>query len=92
MYMKKNIAVLLIGLFFVSFSFPAKENWIKLFNGRDISNWTVKIFHHEVGDNYGNTFRAEEGMIKVRYDQYEQFNNRYGHLFYNTNNFLIKTC
>jgi hypothetical protein len=51
-YMKKSIAVILIGLFFVSFSFPTKEKWIKLFNGRDINDWTVKIFHHEVGDNY----------------------------------------
>lgn len=62
---------------------PNKEKWIPLFNGKDLSNWTVKIFHHEVGENYGNTFRAEEGMIKVRYDQYDQFNNRYGHLFFN---------
>lgn len=83
MYMKKSIAVLLLGLFLGSFLFPAKENWIKLFNSKDLDNWTAKIFHHDVGDNYGNTFRAEDGIIKVRYDQYEQFNNRYGHLFYN---------
>jgi Domain of Unknown Function (DUF1080) len=53
-----------------------------LFNGKDSKDWIVKIFHHPVGDNYGNTFRVEDGMIKVRYDQYEQFNNRYGHLYY----------
>jgi hypothetical protein len=72
-------------LILISFSFyPApKEKWIPLFNGRDLKGWTPKIYHHEPGDNYGNTFRAEEGMIKVRYDQYDHFNNRYGHLFYN---------
>lgn len=56
--------------------------WIPLFNGKNLKGWTPKIFHHEVGDNYGNTFRVNEGMIQVRYDQYDHFNNRYGHLFY----------
>ncbi|MCU0405129.1 MAG: DUF1080 domain-containing protein [Chitinophagaceae bacterium] len=59
-----------------------KESWQPLFNGKDLNDWTVKVYHHEVGDNYSNTFRAEDGMIKVRYDQYDSFNNRYAHLFY----------
>jgi Domain of Unknown Function (DUF1080) len=58
------------------------EHWQPLFNGKNLDNWTVKIYHHETGDNYGNTFRAEDGMIKVRYDQYDSFSNRFGHLFY----------
>lgn len=62
---------------------PQREKWIQLFNGKNLTNWTVKIHHHEVGDNYGNTFRAEDGMIKVRYDQYDHFNERYGHLYFN---------
>jgi Domain of Unknown Function (DUF1080) len=61
----------------------SQQTWEKLFNGKDINNWTVKIFHHEVGENYGNTFRVENGIIKVRYDQYDHFNNQYGHLYYN---------
>jgi Domain of Unknown Function (DUF1080) len=60
------------------------EGWVDLFNGKDINDWVVKINHHETGDNYGNTFRVEEGMIKVRYDQYKNFNERFGHLFYKT--------
>jgi hypothetical protein len=45
-----------------------------------------------VGDNFGNTFRVEDGIIKVRYDQYDKFNERYGHLFYNTpySNYKLK--
>ena len=71
------------------FSFTAptakeKEDWINLFNGKDIKNWTVKIHHHETGDNYGETFRVEDGIIKVRYDKYDKFNERYGHLYFNT--------
>lgn len=78
-------AVALLATFsFTSSSKKEKENWIALFNGKDIKNWTVKIHHHEVDDNFGNTFRVEDGLIKVRYDQYEQFNERYGHLYFNT--------
>ena len=60
----------------------AKNKWIPLFNGKDINDWIVKIQHHEAGDNYGNTFRVEDGMIKVRYDQYDTFNEQFGHLYF----------
>ena len=61
-----------------------KEGWVSLFNGRDINDWMVKINHHEVGDNFGNTFRVEDSMIKVRYDQYGAYNEQFGHLYYKT--------
>lgn len=61
-----------------------KKNWISLYNGKDIKDWFVKIQHHETGDNYGNTFRVEDGLLKVRYDQYDTFNERFGHLYYKT--------
>jgi hypothetical protein len=60
----------------------AKKGWITLFNGKDLSGWTVKIHHHETGDNYGNTFRVNDGVLQVRYDQYDKFNERYGHLYF----------
>ncbi|WP_276482148.1 3-keto-disaccharide hydrolase [Paraflavitalea pollutisoli] len=59
---------------------PAK--WISLFNGKDIDDWFVKIQHHEVGVNFGNTFRVEDSMIRVKYDQYGEFNDQFGHLYY----------
>jgi hypothetical protein len=58
------------------------NGWINLFNGKDLKDWFVKIHHHEVGDNFGNTFRVEDGLVKVRYDKYETFNERYGHLYF----------
>ncbi|BCS34034.1 hypothetical protein TBR22_A32630 [Luteitalea sp. TBR-22] len=61
---------------------PASE-WRTLFNGRDLSGWTVKLAHHEVGDNYADTFRVEDGVIAVRYDKYgDDFGARFGHLFF----------
>ena len=35
--------------------------WLKLFNGKSLKGWTVKIKDHPVNDNYGNTFRVENG-------------------------------
>jgi Domain of Unknown Function (DUF1080) len=81
-------AFLVFMLFSIQCATTHKTNssngWISLFNGKDIKDWTVKIHHHEVGDNYGNTFRVEDGMIKVRYDQYDKFNEQFGHLYFNT--------
>ena len=60
------------------------EAWISLFNGKDIDDWIVKIHHHEVGVNAHQTFRVEDGMIKVSYDQYGDFDDQFGHLYYKT--------
>jgi Domain of Unknown Function (DUF1080) len=59
-----------------------KQEWVQLFNGKDIKDWFVKIHHHEVNVNYGKTFRVEHGMIRVKYDQYGDFNNQFAHLYY----------
>jgi len=56
--------------------------WIQLFNGKDLDDWTVKITGYPVNENFGNTFRVEDGLLKVSYDQYEKFDGRFGHLFF----------
>jgi hypothetical protein len=62
-------------------SAPASD-WQELFNGRNLDGWTVKLATHEVGDNYRDTFRVENGLIRVMYDKYDEFGARFGHLFY----------
>lgn len=62
----------------------SNSSWVSLFNGKDISDWVVKIQHHETGANFGNTFRVEDNIIKVRYNQYQNFNDQFGHLYYKT--------
>jgi hypothetical protein len=61
---------------------PAGTRWISLFNGQNLEGWKVKITGYELNDNYGNTFRAEDGILKVCYDQYDEFGGKFGHLFY----------
>ena len=56
--------------------------WTELFNGQDLTGWQVKIRGYELGDNHGDTFRVEDGLLKVSYDQYESFDGKFGHIFY----------
>ena len=59
-----------------------RSDWIQLFNGKDLDGWTPKITGHPLGENYANTFRVENGVLRVAYDQYPQFDGKFGHLFY----------
>ena len=61
---------------------PAEPQWIQLFNGKDLSGWKVKFAGFELGVNYLDTFRVEDGLLKVCYDRHEGFNGEFGHLFY----------
>jgi hypothetical protein len=58
------------------------KDWIQLFNGKDLTGWTPKFAKHDFGENYNNTFRVEDGLLKVRYDKWETFNEEFGHMFY----------
>ena len=66
----------------LTLSAQKNKKWKPLFNGRNLKGWTAKITGYALGDNYGNTFRVKDGKLVVAYDQYEGFNNRFGHLFY----------
>lgn len=81
--MKNKIftAFVLIIIFF-SFEAHAQKGWISLFNGKDLKDWKVKIAKHDFNDNYANTFRVENGVMKVSYDGYSNFDQQYGHIFY----------
>ncbi len=84
-FWKKTGLVLLTALILLGCGSqqPPAPEWIQLFNGKDIDDWTVKIRGFEAGDNFNNTFRVEDGLLKVRYDEYDDFDNRFAHLFYN---------
>jgi hypothetical protein len=59
----------------------SKEDWESLFNGKDLTGWDIKIKDHPLYENYKNTFRIEDSMIRVVYSDYEKFNNQFGHLY-----------
>jgi len=63
----------------------AKGEWIQLFNGKDLDNWTPKFAGYKVGKNLHNIFRVEDGALCVNYTDFPgNFNGEYGHLFYKT--------
>ena len=78
------MAILSVGFANVYSQQAEEKGWTNLFNGSDLEGWTTKIHHYDVFDNYGDTFRVEGSIIKVRYDKYEGlFNDHFGHLYYN---------
>ncbi len=60
----------------------ATEGWIPLFNGKDLSGWEPKFRGLPLGENHLDTFRVEDGLLRVAYDRYETFDRRFGHLFF----------
>ena len=55
--------------------------WTSLFNGKDLTGWIPKVRGYPSGENYADTFRVEDGVIKVAYDKYPKFDAKFGHLF-----------
>lgn len=78
------LVAVLMGLAAVSAPADAeqKSDWIQLFNGKNLDGWHVKIKGYDLDDNYANTFRVENGILKVGYDGYDNFDGKFGHLFY----------
>lgn len=74
----------LLGLSLFSCSTPEEKTheWVQLFNGKDLSGWTVKIKDHPLNENFANTFRVDDSTMKVSYDGYDSFKEQYGHIFY----------
>ncbi len=60
----------------------ADGEWLQLFNGKNLDGWKVKLTGYDLNDNFGNTFRVEDGLLKVRYDAYDKFDRKFGHIFY----------
>lgn len=58
------------------------DGWICMFNGEDLTGWTPKFSGYELGENYNDTFRVEDGKLTVNYDNWERFDGEFGHLFF----------
>jgi len=62
----------------------SKEEWVSLFNGKDLNGWNIKIANHSLNDNFNNTFQVQDSMIRVVYTEYDDFDDKYGHMYYKT--------
>ncbi|MCB0685903.1 MAG: DUF1080 domain-containing protein [Saprospiraceae bacterium] len=85
-----KIVYLICGLFFIFAGCQQqtgtdesdREDWIQLFNGKDLDGWTPKVRGLPLGDNYLNTFRVQNGVLQANYSDYKNFDDRFAHLFY----------
>ena len=82
--MKKSVVALcsLLASSGVSSQSVLPGEWIQLFNGHDLEGWTPKFTGFPLGVNHLNTFRVEDGLFKVSYDNWSHFSNEFGHIFY----------
>lgn len=84
MFLSSKFTALPIAALLAASAHAAEEGkWVKLFNGRDLAGWTPKITGHPLGENTHDTFRVEDGILKVSYDRYDKFAKQYGHLYTN---------
>jgi hypothetical protein len=60
----------------------SSEEWISLFNGKDLNDWIIKINHHDLNENYNNTFRVKDGKLVVDYSEYDSIKDEFGHIYY----------
>tara|TARA_R110002096_G_C14661942_1_gene728490 strand:- start:18985 stop:19779 length:795 start_codon:yes stop_codon:yes gene_type:complete len=79
----KPILTATIFIFVATQYSSAQENkWVSIFNGENLDDWTIKFSGQDVGVNFRDTFRVEDGMMRVVYDQYTTFDDAYAHIFY----------
>jgi len=65
------------------------QKWVQLFNGKNLDGWVPKFSGFDLGVNYNDTFRVENGLLIVSYDKWADFGNppHFGHLFYKDKKF-----
>jgi hypothetical protein len=71
-----------MGFLFAGAGPAVADEWTPLFNGKNLDGWTPKIKGYALGENFADTFRVEDGLLRVKYDKYDRFDNKFGHLFY----------
>jgi hypothetical protein len=84
------VLALAAGLLLVTPSAAAQtQKWTQLFNGKNLDGWVPKFSGFDLGVNYNDTFRVENGLLTVSYDKWTDFGDppHFGHLFYKTKKF-----
>ena len=85
-YFQKVALINIIVFFFLqscsSNNSSSTENWISLFNGKDLKDWTPKFTGYELGLNLKSTFRVENNLLTINYENWDEFNGEFGHLYY----------
>lgn len=76
------LAVFALLLLITACSSSNDKQWRPLFNGENLEGWDIKIRGFGLNVNHKNTFYVEDGLLKVSYDEYDAFDDKFGHIFY----------
>jgi hypothetical protein len=82
--MRKSLLFVLSTIMILACSTSKKSTvgkWTPLFNGKNLDGWTIKISGQPIGVNHLNTFVVEDGILKIKYDNYKTFDNQFGGLY-----------
>jgi hypothetical protein len=82
----KNNMIILISIAFLFSCKPVAQKstdagWIKLFNGKDLTGWDIKISGYPLNENYMDIFSVQDSILKVSYNKLDSFRGEYGHLY-----------
>ncbi len=69
-------------LFVFSIYLQGINEWKYIFNGESLDGWEIKIRNYEMGVNYNNTFKVQDGSLKISYENYDLFEDKFGHIFF----------
>ncbi len=61
---------------------PDREEWINLFDGSGMQDWTPKFAGYKLDENFKNRFVYKDSLLSVRYNPQDSFKTHFGHLFY----------
>ncbi len=58
------------------------EEWKQLYNGKNLYGWDIKFSGEILNANYKNTFIPMDSFIRVQYNEYTSFDNKFAHMYY----------
>ncbi len=59
-----------------------QSEWLTIFDGASLQGWTPKVAGEDLGKDSLKTFRANHGILSVNYGEYDGFQEKFAHLFY----------
>lgn len=80
--MKNIILFLIVSLTIPIYAQSQSNKWVPIFNGKNLDDWIIKFSGQDIGVNFRNTFRVEDNMLRVVYENYTTFDDAYAHIFY----------
>ena len=74
---RSSLLLLVLSVALASSGTAGDGEWVSIFNGKDLTGWTPKFSGHPLGTNYKDTFRVEDGLFTVSYENWDEFDGAF---------------